>query len=147
MAAATAETQRAVNRFADIVLDELNIKTVRLGTLPNAAGWQVIDDRGLQVAIATTVTEELRLEGLARELIRQVQNERKNAKLDLLDKIALHLAVESPELAKAIAAHRNTIATSVQANVWSDSPLSGDGVHTASVKVDGQPVTVTLRKL
>jgi isoleucyl-tRNA synthetase len=142
-----AETQRAVNRFADIIQDELNIKTVRLGDVPSDAGWQLVEDRGVQVALATTITEELKLEGLARELIRQIQNERKNAKLDLLDKIALAVVVESPELAKAIAAHRTAIATAVQANVWSDAPLSGAGVHTATVKVDGQPLTITLQKV
>ena len=92
------------------------------------------------------MTEELRLEGLARDIVRQVQSARKDAKLDLLDKIELHLATTSPELAKAIAAHKQTIATAVQATKWSDTPLTGDGVHTANVKIDGQ-LTIMLRKV
>ena len=68
-------------------------------------GWVGIADKGTQVAINTTITEELKLEGLARVVIRQVQDTRKNAGLDLLDKIALHLQPGSDELAKAIAAH------------------------------------------
>jgi isoleucyl-tRNA synthetase len=112
-----------------------------------AQGYAGVADRGTQVAISTTITEELKLEGLARDIIRQVQNERKNARLDLLDKIELHLSASAPELAKAIAAGKESIATSVQATRWSDSPLAGDGVHSATVKVDGQPLAVALRKV
>jgi isoleucyl-tRNA synthetase len=112
-----------------------------------AQGYAGVADRGTQAAISTAITEELKLEGLARDIIRQVQNERKNAKLDLLDKIELHLSASAPELAKAIGTHRGAIATAVQATRWSDSPLTGQGVHSAAVKVDGQPLAVTLRKV
>ena len=108
-------------------------------------GWVGVADKGTQVAIDTTITEELKLEGLARDVIRQVQDTRKDAGLDLLDKIALHLGTESAELAKAIAAHKPTIATAVQAIEWSDVALNGEA-HTATVKIDGQPLTIALRK-
>jgi isoleucyl-tRNA synthetase len=144
--------RRAVERFPDIIKDELNVKTVWLhdpkaGSLLTAPGFAGVENNDAQVAISTTITEELKLEGLSRDVIRQVQNERKNAKLDLLDKIELHLGTASPDLAKAISTHRADIATSVQATKWSDSPLSGEGVHTASVKIDGQPLTIMLRKV
>jgi isoleucyl-tRNA synthetase len=110
-------------------------------------GWCGNADGETKVAIDTTITESLKLEGLARDVVRQVQNARKDAKLDLLDKIALHLATTSPVLAQAIATHRDTIATAVQATHWSDSPLAGEGVHTAKVKIDGQELVITLRKV
>lgn len=199
--------RHAVERFTDLIIDELNVKAVRLHNASTplltvsaklnkktaasklgpklkeaedalakmsateldanplilagvelaagdivreftaASGWVGVAEKGTQVAINTTITEPLRLEGLARDTIRQVQNERKNAKLDLLDKIELHLSTTAPELAKAISTHRDPIATAVQATQWSDSPLTGEGVHTASVKIDGQPLTVMLRKV
>src|SRR5436853_4616483 len=37
--------------------------------------------------------------------------------------------------------------TAVQATQWSEVPLAGEGVHTASVKIDGQPLTIMLRKV
>ncbi len=111
------------------------------------SGWCGVADRGTQVAISTTITESLKLEGLARDVIRQVQNARKDAKLDLLDKIELYLAAETPELTKAITAHRDNIATAVQATRWSETLLTGDGVHTATVKIDAQPLTIRLRKV
>jgi isoleucyl-tRNA synthetase len=199
--------RKAVERFPDLIRDELNVKNVRLhsgasplltvsaklnkksaasklgaklkeaeealakmtateldakpfvlaGVTLDAAdvvreyaaadGWKGVADGGTQVAINTTITEELKFEGLSRAVIRQVQSARKDAKLDLLDKIALHLAATSPELAKAISTHRDTIATAVQATQWSDSPLTGEGVHTANVKIDGQPLVIMLRKV
>lgn len=110
-------------------------------------GWCGAADKGTQVALCTTIDDELKDKGRARDIIRQVQSARKDAKLDLLDKIALHLGTTSPELAKAIAAHRDAIATAVQATQWSDTPLTGEGVHTANVKIDGQPLTIMLRKV
>ncbi len=116
-------------------------------TYTQVPGRHMVADKGTQVAVSTTITEPLKLEGLARDVVRQVQSARKDAKLDLLDKIALHLSATSPELAKAIGTHRDTIATAVQATRWSDAPLTGDGVHTATVKIDGQPLTIALRKV
>ena len=108
--------------------------------------WCGVAGGGTQVALNTTITEELKLEGLARVVIRQVQDTRKNAGLDLLDKIALYLAPGSPELAKAIAAHRAAIATAVQAIEWSESALNGEPFQ-ATVKIEGQPLTIALRKV
>jgi isoleucyl-tRNA synthetase len=129
--------------IAGVQLDSADIVREFVGQ----PGWVGVADKGTQVAINTTITEPLKLEGLARDVVRQVQNARKEAKLDLLDKIALHLATDSPELAKAIQTHQQAIAAAVQATRWSDTPLSGDGVHSATVKIDGQPLTITLRKV
>jgi len=96
--------------------------------------------------VSTTITEELKLEGLTRDVIRQVQNTRKTAGLDLSDKIALSLTTEAAELAKAIRTHQKAIATATQATQWSDTPLAGDA-HTATVKIDGQPLAIALRKV
>jgi isoleucyl-tRNA synthetase len=197
--------RRAVERFPDLILDELNVKSVRLHAAPEPLltqsaklnkktaaaklgpklkeaeaalaamtpaeldasslviagvelasgdivrefsappGWAGVADKGTQVAVNTTITEELKLEGLARVVIRQVQDTRKNAGLDLLDKIALHLQPGSDELARAIHAHRSAIATAVQATDWSEVPLNGDA-FTAKVKVEGQPLVIALKK-
>ena len=49
-------------------------------------------DRGTQVLLDTRITEELALEGLAREVIRQVQEARKDADLQMEDRIVVYLA-------------------------------------------------------
>jgi isoleucyl-tRNA synthetase len=109
------------------------------------SGWAGVEDKSTQVALDTRITDELKLEGLARDVIRQVQDGRKTANLDLADKIALHLATNG-DLARAIAAHRDAIATATQAVEWSDAPLNG-AAHTTTVKVEGHDLTISLRKV
>ncbi len=105
-------------------------------------GWAGVADGGTQVLLDTRITPALRAEGLAREVVRLVQDARKAAGLDVADKIALHL-VTTGELAEAIAAHRETIAAEVQATAWAADPLSGYAVE---AEADGLPLTITLRK-
>lgn len=54
-------------------------------------GQNVASDRGIVVSLDTTITEELKEEGFVRELIRAVQNVRKDAGLSFTDTIALQL--------------------------------------------------------
>jgi isoleucyl-tRNA synthetase len=109
-------------------------------------GWAGVADKGTQVMIDVRITPELRAEGMARDVVRFVQNARKDAGFDVADKIALHLGTDSEALRAAIAAHRAYIAAETQAVEWSEAPLTG-AAHTATVKVDGQPLIVMLRKV
>ena len=95
--------------------------------------------------IDTRITPELKAEGTARDVIRLVQDARKEAGLQVDDKIELYLGA-SGELAAAVATHRATIAAETQVAKWSDGPLTG-AAFTAEKKVDGQPLTITLRKV
>jgi isoleucyl-tRNA synthetase len=110
-----------------------------------ADGWAGAKGRNTEVTISTAITEELRAEGLARNVVRMVNQARKDANLDLADAIVLHLGSPDAALARAIATHRATIATETQAVEWLDAPPAG--AHTATVKVDGQPLTIALRKV
>jgi isoleucyl-tRNA synthetase len=109
-------------------------------------GFCGVAHKGTQVAVDTKLTEQLKHEGLARIVIRQVQDSRKNAGLDLLDKIALYLAPSTPELSQAIEANRKDIAASVQATEWSATPLNGDA-FSATVKVESHSLAIELRKV
>ncbi len=68
--------------------DEVLIET----TSPE--GYAVAESEGALVALNTTITEELRREGIARDLVRNIQDARKNAGLDISDRIALYLHVD-----------------------------------------------------
>lgn len=109
-------------------------------------GWTAVADRGTFVALDTRVTPELKAEGQAREVVRFIQNLRKDTGLEMDDRIALHLATPNAELSAAIATHQGYITEETLATSWSAAPL-GNGAASADVKVDGQPVRIELSRL
>lgn len=55
-------------------------------------GWLVANEGKLTVALEVTVTEELRREGVARELVNRIQNIRKSSGFEITDKIKVALS-------------------------------------------------------
>jgi isoleucyl-tRNA synthetase len=99
---------------------------------------------GLTVAIELEPTEELRLEGLARELVRLVQDARKGAGLDITDRIELGIQTRG-DLARAVAAHRDEIAGETLAlSVVEGVVVNADFRQEASI--EEWAVTISLRK-
>jgi isoleucyl-tRNA synthetase len=88
------------------------------------AGWSVASDGGETLALDLDVTPELRREGLAREVIRLVQDARKADGLDVSDRITLRWSAADPELAAALTEHGTLIAGEVLATEF--GPRSPD---------------------
>ncbi|MBC3539500.1 isoleucine--tRNA ligase [Rufibacter sediminis] len=78
-------------------------------------GWLVASEGALTVALDITITEELRLEGMARELVNRLQNLRKDSGLDVQDKIRVFLQDGNEEVASAVQAFGGYISEEVQA--------------------------------
>ena len=108
-------------------------------------GWTGLIDHGTQLLLDVRINEELAQEGMAREIVRHVQELRKKSGLEMEDRIILHFATESPALRRAVEAHSSYISAETLAVEWANVPLDGDS-HTTSVKVDGHPLTIQLRK-
>jgi isoleucyl-tRNA synthetase len=109
-------------------------------------GWIGVEDRGTQVLLDVRITDLLKREGMARDVVRQVQNARKNAGLEMEDRIVLYLHTESKGLREAIEAHKEYICRETLAFKWATQPL-GESARRATVKVDDQPLTIELRKI
>ena len=77
-------------------------------------GWLVANEGTLTIALDITVTEELRLEGTARELINRIQNLRKQSGYEVSDRIRV-LLPEDEELARVLGRYGSYIAREVQA--------------------------------
>jgi isoleucyl-tRNA synthetase len=77
-------------------------------------GWLVTNEGKLTVALDVTLTDELRKEGLARELVNRIQNLRKSNGYDITDKIKIHI-LSSAEMDEAINAHKEYIMNQVLA--------------------------------
>ena len=104
------ELARALAGGRPLVLDidsdtfEIAAEDVEVRKTPKA-GFAVADSPGRLVAIATDLTPELQREGLARELVRHVQQRRKELGLAISDRIHLELRSDDPELARIIDEH------------------------------------------
>jgi isoleucyl-tRNA synthetase len=108
-------------------------------------GWAGTADRDTQVMIDVRITEALAQEGMAREVVRHVQDLRKTAGLEMQDRIVLSLQTDFPGLAKAIKAHQDYICRETLAVEFTTKPL-GKGAARVEVKIEGQPLTIELRK-
>jgi len=101
-------------------------RTAREGTVTESAG-------GLTVALDLSITRELLLEGLAREVVNRVQNLRKEQDLALDDRIALSASCREPDLREALARHWEWIAQEVLAT----NPLPDlDGAPMSGTRLD-----------
>ncbi|OAN43810.1 isoleucine--tRNA ligase [Chloroflexus islandicus] len=111
------------------------------------AGYAVAEADGMLVALNTTVTEELRLEGAARDLVRYIQDARKSAGLAISDRIRLFLtsADEAELLAATLAQHGEYIQTETLAvELTVSAPPAG--AYTAADEFGDGAVTVGIVK-
>lgn len=130
--------QRFESLFAEIAKEEVNIKDVLFGgTLPGTK----------KVTLNRDITPELKREGMIREVIRQVQNARKQAGLNVDDRIKLELVTHDPELEKALDEHTDTIATETLASelvMVGSAPAEG---YTTEVNIDGAELAIAISKM
>ncbi len=115
--------------FADILKEELNVKEVKLGQEYNL-------DLG--------VTPELKNEGIAREIIRYIQSARKDAGLNVDDRIQLSLITDNKELIEAIKKYKKIITDETLAEELSDK---SEYKYCAEVKIDGIILQISLQKI
>jgi isoleucyl-tRNA synthetase len=112
---------------ATVVVDgedvEVGESEVLLSERPRE-GWSVINEQGETVALDLEVTPELKQAGLAREVVRTLQEARKNAGLEVSDRIRVWLTSTDPDLTDALGKHADEIAREVLAVELSQSAPS-----------------------
>lgn len=106
-------------------------------TTEDMPGWLVANEGALTIALDVTVTDELREEGIARELVNRVQNIRKSNGFEITDKIDL-LIERNPEIDSAVARFSEYIASQVLAR----SIASVDTLPDDAVNLDFEDFTV-----
>jgi isoleucyl-tRNA synthetase len=104
-------------------------------------GYQVEAESGRAVALALDLDDDLRREGLAREVVHAVQNARKQAGLEITDRIELRLGGD-PELVDAARAHEDYVAGETLAN----SIEFGDVEPGAPAKIEGRELVIAVSR-
>ncbi len=109
--------------YEQIIAEEVNVKQV---------------ENGKELLLDKTLTEELKREGYARDLIRAIQSARKNANLNMDDRIKLSLSIDLPKGFEEL----------VKTEVLADSFEKGTNyAHDEIAKVSGDNVTISLEKV
>lgn len=119
--------------LVEIVQEELNVKQVVQHTDTTSTA---------KVELNTELTPELRTEGLARDIIRQIQEARKAAGLQVDDRINLALLGHGTDLTQAVAKFRDLIMTETLATDLDDLP--NQQAYQSTVKLAGQELTIGL---
>ena len=108
-------------------------------------GWLVASEGKLTVALDITVTEQLRREGTARELINRIHNIRKDSGFEVTDKIRVVIA-EDPAVNGAIADYASYIASQTLAvEVRTAERAEGDFIN--EVDIDDKTVSIGVTRL
>jgi isoleucyl-tRNA synthetase len=130
-----------LEKFEEIICDELNVKEVAFVTVQQQSGTHHED---VSVALDTKIDTELKQEGLIREVIRQVQNARKKADLQIDDRIKLSLATTDKTLNDALnnltqIISEETLATTIDLKHVSYA-------YSDEVKIEGVKLVISLER-
>lgn len=132
------DTPAEVAQFLiDIVKDELNVKSVEIVTDSESEPAQP------SVVYDLTITPELKREGLMREIVRHVQSARKQAGLQIDDRIVLSISSDDSEISQAIDAFADVIKAETLA-VELNSAVDESEKYDA--KIEGKLVEISLKK-
>ncbi|WBX77032.1 isoleucine--tRNA ligase [Tenacibaculum ovolyticum] len=120
---------------------EINDKMINLETTDveisskDIEGWLVANAAGLTVALDVTINEELRKEGVARELINRIQNARKDTGLEVTDKIKLTV-LKVEDLEESVIANEDYIKAETLTNelVFVDDLKDGTEIEFDTIK-------------
>ena len=141
-----AQIEAAAQTVLDLGAEKITVTPADFEiTSEDMPGWLVASEGKLTVALDITLTEELRAEGVARELINRIQNIRKDAGFEVTDKIRAEIE-RSPLTADAVAGFADYIATQTLAVEVraADAPAGAVVVET---EVDDQPVRIAVTRV
>ncbi len=130
--------------YEQMIADEVNVKKVSRGFVTDEGGESLVDEwqnnGAVYVALDKKITPELHREGLSREVIRHVQAARKEAGLNVDDRITLSLSSSDETVSSAVQEHAEAIYHETLATVGEAS------AYTTEVTVEGAVLTISLEK-
>jgi isoleucyl-tRNA synthetase len=122
-----------------IDLDNEDIE-VRLQAKP---GWAAAQGKGSVVVLSTELTPELVAEGTARDIVRLIQDRRKDIGCEYTDRIEVGIVTESPDVAAAVSSFREFVIQETLAIEFRLGPLNG--VESYSTRIADASVELFVR--
>jgi isoleucyl-tRNA synthetase len=112
-----------------VELDEEDLE-VRLQA---KSGWTAAQGHGVVVVLATELTEELLSEGLARDLVRAIQDVRKDQDCEFTDRIEIGVVTESPDVRRAVELFRDYIMQETLATELDAKPIASHSANATKI--------------
>jgi len=149
----TKEEKEALERLATEVTEEINVKQLivlseaseRGEFFSNMAAYSIADDTRYWVAIGTELGPGLVAEGVSRELVRHLQNMRRNAKFDITDRIITYYQTEEPLISQVMRTFANYIKQETLSDELIDS-LSPDQTYGEKHRIANCEVSLAIKK-
>ncbi|WP_258102772.1 isoleucine--tRNA ligase [Marinoscillum sp. MHG1-6] len=116
----------------------LSLEDVEI-TSEDIPGWLVASEGGLTVALDITITDELKKEGLSRDVVNRLQNLRKDKGLEVQDKINVIYSTQEELVKNSIEEFKNYIQKETQALKLEFGEKIADGT---ALDIDGLEITV-----
>jgi isoleucyl-tRNA synthetase len=120
--------------------DDLDIR------VEGRSGFALAQEGHYGVALDLDLSPELVAEGIAREVVRGVQDLRKASGLAVEDRIELFMTSDDPDVAAALNAHRDAIAAEVLATTTMVNEGDSEGMSADEIALDQGRVKVALKK-
>ena len=114
-------------------------------TSEDMPGWLVTSEGKLTVALDITVTDELRREGVARELINRIQNIRKESGFEVTDRIRVEIEAKEA-VVEAVAAYADYIGQQTLARDVRTAAVP-EGEFVVDSEIDEEPLKIAVTKL
>lgn len=141
LGAVLVEGVKFSNELEQIITDELNVKDLRYGREEKEGVWK--EDGKLFVYISTEITKELKKEGLAREIIRAINDIRKERKLTIDDRISVLYETDDAGLLAVFAEYTDEI----KRGVLADEIKKGVRGTGSSFEIDGMKLALSVGKV
>ncbi len=135
-----------IDELLPLAAEELNVKLVRsIDRIDERGGWIIKSANGLTVALRTEITAELKREGMMREIMRQINDLRKEAKLTPADRITLMFDIDDIEFKSILTTEKEHLAASARA----DEVVMERGEVDVSreLDIDGKKLWIGVKKI
>jgi isoleucyl-tRNA synthetase len=125
---------------------ELSPAEVLVQTTP-VAGLAVASDHGVTVAVDATLTPELRAEGLAREMVRRVQDMRKKAGFNIEDRIRVYYQLNAEGVLQGVMATWGAYIGTETLAVELSAGQPPEGAYSEEHQVEGETITLAVKQV
>jgi len=152
----TKEEEKALASLATEIMEEINVKqlvvlsgaerreeTLRYRNMPD---YSMVSDARYWVSLSTELTPELIAEGVSRELVRHLQNMRRNAKLEITDHIVTYYQTKEPLIKQVI----NTFADYIKQETLSPEIIDGlppDEAYSEKHRISDSEISLAIKKV